>query len=82
MKSAISQTSLGMSGTGGNLTSQGFGQGHGIQNLAIQPSFVPSIKSLNSGSGCPNNLGNTTSLTHLNFNNTLTTPINFNNTVQ
>ena len=39
------------------------------------------MKSLNSGSGNVN-LGNTTSLTHLNFNNTLTTPINFNNTVQ
>jgi len=47
-----------MSGTGGNLTSQGFGQGNGIQNLAIQPSFVPSIKSLNSGG----QMGGTTSL--------------------
>lgn len=74
MKSAISQTSLGMSGTGGNMTSQGFGQGNGVQNIAIQPSFVPSIKSMNSGG----QLGNTTSLSQLNFNNTMTSSANLN----
>jgi len=53
--------------------SQGFGQGAGLQNMAIQPSYVPSMKSLNSGG----QLG-TSSLSQLNFNNTLTSPANFN----
>ena len=54
MKSAISQTSLGVITYGTNQNNQILSQncasilGNGAQNFAVQPSYVPSVKSFNS----------------------------------
>lgn len=94
MKSAISQTSLGVSAVGANITSQGFGQGNAQQNLGVQPSMIPSMKSLYSGSAS-GNVPNDQTGQNSQFNNTINpstnanaavyqtnmvSPINFNHT--
>ena len=81
MKSAISQTSLGQSAYATNqILSQNYLSLLGTQNLAIQPSLVPSMRSLNSNEVCGGHIPNQTeNNNHSQYsqnlmNNTLTSP--------